>query len=478
MIALKNKYIKYLDSVRDKGTWMSPILQEEVTRQKTLANKTTTLQQLATVSTVPSWFTGTNFSGIYPLDGEPETHLNFDFMSSQTGWVGIYGQTKNYRLTFGIFRNTLSPSVDGSASIMSFFGGIGWKDDKGHENWVPFKTLFVGIPPYFSQTDKSITVTIDSNNWFKIDLDSTPVFSGKVTIDKGPTCLFNASPNTKAIYNGKDGCVPICFGGVGTNYWSFTDLKLEINVIPPLEHSTDSETGLGWFDHQWISSGVPRGLVDQIVFGLLNKGNIKVGMKWIWLAMQKTDDLIVSTEQYAGSVFFKSNVKKGDVINGSFVHYVNGKVVNYTEQSTVTIMGIFQGYPVILHVKIGDVEFDISPLGDAINNVQLINDTQNWEGPSTIMQGKTKWGVGFMEVNNMKPGNTGIEDVLKSQNLITKPLFYPQYVSMALPVLIFVITIIVMLISVSVLLIVKWYKHRRNKMKDGEANKRAISQSF
>jgi len=435
---LKNNYVNYLNTtVRNSGTVISPIIEEELTRQLKLVKKTTTLQQLATVTTVPSWFTGSGFSGIHPLEGAPETHLKFDFMSSQTGWVGLYGQTKNYRLTFGLARNTLTP---GGTSIMSFFGGIGWKDSTGHENWAPFKILFTNTPPYFSQTDKSITTTIDENNWFEINSDF--LFSGKVTILNGPTCTFKASPNINAVYNGKKGCVPICFGGVGTSYWSFTDLKLEIDIVQPRGYSM-SETGLGWFDHQWISPGVPRGLINQILFGLETNGKRKVGLKWIWLAMQKTNDLVTSTEQYQGTIVIDHVVKKGDVLKASFIHYVNGKVEDYTKQGTVTITDFVEGYPVILHLKIGDDEFDMSPLGDAVNTVLLLNDTKNWEGPATVMNGSEKWGVGFLEVNNMKPGNTGIEDVLKSQNLISEPLIFPQYISYYILVLIISIVLII-----------------------------------
>ena len=131
---LKSKYDNYLNKVSTGGTWLSPILQPEISRQQKLSGKISTLQNLATVSTVPSWFTATSFNGIYPLKGPPESHLKFDFESSPTGWIGIYGQTKTYRLTFGVARNTLTPSKDGSTSILSFFGGIGSKKKRRNRN--------------------------------------------------------------------------------------------------------------------------------------------------------------------------------------------------------------------------------------------------------------------------------------------------------------------------------------------------------
>ena len=106
-----------------KGTWLSPILPSEITRQRNLADKIQNLQQLTTVATVPSWFTATGFKGVHPLTGPPEAYLKMDFESTPTGWIGIYGQTKTYRLTLGLARTTLSPSKDSSTSIMSFFWG-------------------------------------------------------------------------------------------------------------------------------------------------------------------------------------------------------------------------------------------------------------------------------------------------------------------------------------------------------------------
>ena len=440
---LKSKYDNYLNKVSTRGTWLSPILQPEISRQQKLSGKITTLQNLATVSAVPTWFTATDFKGIFPLTGPPESHLKFNFESSPTGWIGIYGQTNSYRLTFGLMRTTLTPAKDGSTSIMAFFGGVGEKQSDGSETWTRFKILFPATSQYFSQTDTTIKVNLGNKNSFTADLNTKPIFQGQINI-KGKLFTFTGQPQAKAVYNGKDGCVPICFSGIGTSYWSFTNLALTLN----------KEKGLGWFDHQWISSGVPQGLIPQFLYGLITKGKVKTAPKWIWLAMQKTSDLLTTNEQYVGSIILNSVIKKGDKLDAVFVHYLNGEVLNYSEKGSIEVLNLIQGYPVDLKLNIGDQTFEIKPLGNAINTVSLINETENWEGPAQVTQNGKKWGVGFLEVNNMKPGNTAIEDVLKNQKILEENdnLLFPGYVTNSFILIIIVLSGILLILAISLIL--------------------------
>ena len=437
---LKSKYDNYLTTTSASGTWMSPILQPEISRQQKLSGKISTLQDLATVSTVPSWFTATSFNGIYPLKGPPESHLKFDFESSPTGWIGIYGQTKTYRLTFGVARNTLTPSKDGSTSILSFFGGIGSKKSDGTETWTPFKILFPGTSQYFSQTESTIKINLPGNNSLLVDLNAKPVFKGQINTGK-KSFTFSANPQNSAVYNGKNGCVPVCFGGIGTSYWSFTSLALTLN----------NEKGLGWFDHQWVSWGVPKGLIPQFLYGLITKGKVKTAPKWIWLGIQKTSDLLTTDEQYQTTVSIDSGIKKGESLDTGFIHYSKGKVTNYSQKGSIEITDMVQGFPVILKLTVNNQELEIRPLGNAVNVVKLLNGTENWEGPAQVTQNGKAWGVGFLEVNNMKPGNTAIEDVLRSQNILEKSenLDFPGYISNAFILIIIICSSVVLIVSVS-----------------------------
>ena len=141
---LKKKYVKYLQSVQNNGTWMSPIIQPEINRQMNLIKNAKNLQQIASISTIPSWFDGILFKGIQPLSGKPINHLKFNFDSSPTGWVGIYGQTQTYSVTCALSRTTLNPSSGGTTSILCLSGGFG-KNNK----WYPFKFLFPGFQHIF-----------------------------------------------------------------------------------------------------------------------------------------------------------------------------------------------------------------------------------------------------------------------------------------------------------------------------------------
>ena len=229
--------------------------------------------------------------------------------------------------------------------------------------WKPFHILFSGADDHFTQTDTSISVNISADNYCIIDLTKTPVIRCKITVDN-TTFNITGNPVGKAVYNGKGGCVPICFGGAGTNYISFTNVKLTIN----------GEKGLGWLDHQWLSGGVPNSFIDQFIFGLITKGKQKMGPKWIWLALQKTDDdLQTTTEQYAGSIVIDDTIKKGQTLPTSFVYYKNGTVVDYSMSGSVKVLDMVSGYPVVLELTIGDNKFNINPIGNAVNVVVILN---------------------------------------------------------------------------------------------------------
>ena len=200
---------------------------------------------------------------------------------------------------------------------------------------------------------KQIGIKVNYNeNQFSITQNE---INGKIKINK-KIFSFNAIPKSNAVYNGRNGCVPICFGGVGTNYWSFTNLQLTIK-----ENTENKQLGLGWFDHQWISSGVPNGFWDQFLFGLINDNKSKIGLKWIWLAMQKTSDLKNTNEQYAGIFNISSNIQKGSILNGKCIHYVNGKVTNYSKPFQLEVIDFRENYPVVLKVKIDNTELTMTP---------------------------------------------------------------------------------------------------------------------
>lgn len=443
---LKNVYIKYLQSVQQNGTWMSPIVQPEISRQMNLIKKARNLQQIASINSIPSWFEGILFKGIQPLSGEPINYIKFNFDSSPTGWNGLYGQTKNYSLTCALSRTTLDPSTDGTTSILCLSGGFG-----KNKEWYPFKFLFSGISPYFSQTDTEIKVNYKENQ-FSITQNE---IKGKIKIN-GKIFSFNAIPKSNAVYNGRNGCVPICFGGVGTNYWSFTDLQL--TITENRENRENTELGLGWFDHQWISTGVPNGFWKQFLFGLINDNKSKIGLKWIWLAMQKTSDLKNTNEQFAGSFNISSNIQKGSILNGKCIHYVNGKVTNYSKPFQLEVIDFKENYPVVLKVKIDNTELTMTPKNDSANIVELLSGIKNWEGPAEIKENNKNWGVGFIEVINLKPGNSGIEDIIKAQGLIQNNLNFPKYFSNSYTVFVILGAII---LSLCIYIVIKpFYKNK------------------
>ena len=406
---LREVYASYLAGVRGDA-WV-PVSRREVEYHRELLGRAETIQDLAGLVSVPAWFRGNGFKGVRPISASSDPVVAFQFDQTPTGWYGVFAQTPEFALTYGLFRSTLAPSTGPETSVMCVTGGLFHKTTA---RWYPFRTLFSGKGAY-SVSGETVSVRVDASTFLTVDGDAGSV-EGRVDIPSFGVFSFRVVSRAAAVLNGKGGCVPVCFGGVGSSYWSWTNM--EATLCPgQLEQDSCSavgaESGIGWFDHQWITSGVPRTWLTRFLFGTLSVGKRVTPLKWIWFAIQQTDaaSMKTSAEQYAGSVTLTdaqaASMRVGTRLNASVNHYTKAGV-RLNVPARVVVREMVGAYPTRFEIVVGNRRLVLGRIPGSRSEVVLPNGTTNWEGPAYAFEGSRQWGTGFIECNNMLPGNTAL----------------------------------------------------------------------
>ena len=416
----------FIDGLNAMPTsWLYPLDSTYLNALGKLAHaRVTNYSQLAALNwlSVPQKSLG--FEGVKPLSGPPDSHFCFDFDSTALGWYFMYGHTATYRFTFMLFRLSLS-ATDHSAVIYSIVGGY----DDGTQ-WRPVPQN-AGPGSYRCSADQSVDfeyVSAGVSATFRASAggSSRPhLISGSVTFPAGGGFKFTLAPTKPAVYNNPNGCVPTCWAGMGTSYWSYTNPTCTITV------KKIQEAGVGWFDHQWIQGGLPSGWFPQVMYAFIAGGKTPKNIKWLWLTMQVHRD--GKHTQYGGAANLNEGnlpLKVNDELSVTFNRYGNDETV-YGIQSSLKILsttahkvrtgngGTYDMvFPTSYRISIPGSANGVFLLtaGSKQDVVFMPSGTLNWEGPGTVADASgAVIGNGFLEASNLLPASL-LQAVTLAQN--------------------------------------------------------------
>jgi hypothetical protein len=213
------------------------------------------------------------YGSILPLKN-PLNSLSFQYNSGLSGWYWIYYTdiTNKCSFLFLLTRVDLVPELinkennlqHGESTLYVLTVGCGNK-----EKYV--STPFITVAGKFTKSSTGITFsTIDEKtSTNQVPTNNAPVLnfsctnSGNIMIDfkgldsTGDKLILETKliTNTSPKFNGNDGCYPLCAAGLGSNYWSFTNLKLDGNEnFYQIGNNKQilSTNGKGWMDRQWF----------------------------------------------------------------------------------------------------------------------------------------------------------------------------------------------------------------------------------
>jgi hypothetical protein len=321
--------------------------------QDTLLEKAQTLTEVMNVIWMANYSTTWNyaFKAPEPVPGDGTYSLsNVQYGVSPIEWYFFYGITNNskgkkycYNITF--IRVAVSPLVTNSDyNIWSVNGGYGVASEVQEERtWYRLKPTYMKMS-YKSNSYSDFTLEGSSQNKetsailkadglsFVVSLLFDSIEGGTHNIEI--TMQADTPPNPNA-----PGTCLGCFGNLGSMYYSYTDMSVQMNVrygssssnpsgSPSGETGGTGETlytGKGWQDHQLVKGGIPVKIRDQALMSVSNTLLKAVTGGWTWYAIQDFQ----SNTQYMLTHFYIDKFYKDDIQSKlSFNDNIKAHMVN------------------------------------------------------------------------------------------------------------------------------------------------------
>jgi hypothetical protein len=257
-----------------------------------------------------------------------------------------------------------------------------------------------------------------TTGYFKLKcVDKTETYTLEFSQDKYTfTCKnkhnFGVTITSKVVkrgcINGKNGCVPACISGIGTDYWSYPQLQCTMTV-----DEENFKRGVGWMDRQWMKSGDPKNVLLKSVANIATLRPVQWGLgKYLWITIHDNNHTQYMVYAVVNNIVIKKNL---DITK-------QAKVIKYFSDGTCT--NIFK----VEQLKITDVMTveETSAVYPTKYTVQIENRTYNVDGtkytgttPGTIFDqsGNKHWaasagltdgdgksvGSAFIEASMMQP---------------------------------------------------------------------------
>jgi hypothetical protein len=197
------------------------------------------------------------------------------------------------------------------------------------------------------------------------------------------------------------------------------------------------ETGTGWFDHQWINTGLPVQPLPRWAFLAFPKHlgvpSHPLPFQWLWIATQITDKAHPKAgHQYTGAVDINKDcqpkkgcsvpLQVGDKFHTTMNQFHKDDSPNYKVTVHVTILKtttlkkdrIAQTFPTKYLLAFQDPDFKMvlesepssNRRGKIDNRVPMVTGLMNWEGPGRLYDTDNKLiGQGFLEAMNLMPAD-------------------------------------------------------------------------
>ena len=344
---LKMVYKNMLDKMRQLSTFTSPFDKKQSEILKRLMDDDRIVDddiyRLGLLTNFRFSQESLLFDKLKPWSGSPIEHLCLTNKSAPREWWFFYGVASdggsNPKPTYPQFMVCLLRiGLSRDVSIYNLF--LGYTDSK--QNW---------ISPSSSYGQLTMSWCVDNSgeyNYIGFDSATNPhQLRVKTASDGGidctyiegygdtPTFAFSLGPEVgrKAVayYNGDGGCDPICFDGVGSLYWSFTNLKFSSYTYPNQTDVTPPDSSWGWFDHQLASVGTPFGGIGRVIQGLTQLNFTPT--RWLWTTAKISDDL----QYQIYTKITKYPVKKGDVFDCKVNRYNSGKATYKIDGKTLIV---------------------------------------------------------------------------------------------------------------------------------------------
>jgi hypothetical protein len=408
------------------------------------------------------------YGDILPLKNSPQKTLSFQYNVGLFGWYWIYytDVTNKCSFLFLLTRADLVPGFvneknnleNGESSLYIITVGCGNK-------YGYVSTPFTVLPGKFEsngeiinfntlENEKGIKLNFKCNTSGNMSID----FKGKTSSGKDLVLNTNLTTNTTPKFNRKDGCYPLCKSGLGTNYWSFTNLKLgDGQNFYQIGNNKQilSTNGRGWMDRQWFKTVNPNSLYLKLIY-IFSKRALGIGTYlWITIQLESVQYLII----FQGNI---TNLNVNTQIKTIYNTYTKD-TVKFKQKCKITVKKIGQiselkgvNYPITLEIELDNGDKYISSceetgLGYVLDPTNNIHQTSG----SIIkdLQGNIV-GTGLIEANNLQSSDILNENYYKVidanyKDVPSKEINMSQKIPGILTITLFLIFIILFIVFLS-----------------------------
>jgi hypothetical protein len=370
-------------------------------------------------------YTSKGLEGVKPLEYPLQRYNPFQFEVGTAGWYWSYATFKeaNVCATYMIVRLELGnknvrKKFDlnlGSTTLYLCAWGIGggkkdWESNK--KDWESNDLTILPGKYEADYTTGNFKIVCDDQNkketyTLKFS-DNEYTFTYLNNSGKGIKCITIKSTVVKpGCINGKNGCVPSCKSGIGTDYWSYPQLQCMMQ-----KDKENFKDGVGWMDRQWIKPGDPQNVllksVTNIAYHFARHKVNPTGLgKYVWITIHDNNNTQYMVYAAINNIDIEKNI---DITK-------QAKVIKYSPDGKCTnTLKVDQ-------LKITDVMMmtdNTSTVYPTKYTVQLENRTYNVDGtkytgnqPGTIFDqsGNQHWAAsaGLADSNGNSTGSAFIE---------------------------------------------------------------------
>ena len=335
--------------------------------------------------------------------------VGLQFNVGVTGWYWTYGLSEDGTVGF-LFIVTRYPTKANGTAQTTFYGISGYVIQAGTAT--PFSDYHTPITcpaAYTTPAPGAVNILFDLSACQHnpaVHLTAA-TFSGtqdfqtmKVTFNfkNGASYASTATSTYPGVYRGRNACVPACFFGTGTLYWSLT---YQTGVFSNLTTDTHSKT-VGWFDHQWVGSSL-RNAGLRFLLTSLQLTQAPPGDGWMWFTLQPSD-----RRQYSLLVPHITQRERVKATSVGATHaaqesmYVNGVLQDQDGRtSTVTVLAVQDGFPRTVRVVVQDgTTYILDAVSDGratFFNGSLVLESVSLLYLEDVSGARTRVGVGLIE---------------------------------------------------------------------------------
>ncbi len=495
---LQQAFLDNLECIRQSGTLLQPSNGKQLDILKQYAQSSTlTLNQLGALVSLSSLTPNRNagLDPIKPLGQDPLFTSCSQFGTYTTDWYFLYAQCNDVAFTMCLFNSPVcNPKIAAKYKLALpdahvYFLGGGITTNGGA--WTPLPPMF--LQGQFQCPTQGTFSWVSAPQAAGAPIQSVSLQSPIIgTIQLGVSWLdsVTSQPRTlQAVFtsptapylNGPKGCQPLCLSGVGSLYWSYTNMDVTVTTTGV----TGTVQGKGWMDHQWLQGGKVNSNQVAALTNLTHLFSKPTVGRWLWINIQDED----LGQQYMIYVpLTEKLVQQGDVLTPAFVNQYDNQAgprfwKGNTTKVTVNKLVVRNNYTFPLQYTI-----DIAvPSRDQVKGVRTLQyqltslvdqmvifnpmGAWSWEGPGVLVNTATGKSPGycFLEANFALPSSQFVQTAAAQAGLsatdatafaFAKTSLKTGLLSVSLFLAYFVAFVVAVYLVVR---LVRYYRHKRQR---------------